>query len=327
VPPRSLLACLIALIALAVAGCGGGDDDDRQGGSDTSTTAAKPVDFPRAGRGTTLGELRAELPEGPVFAPSVSVLRKGSNRIGFALFDRSRKQVSPEAVAVYASRPSGGSVRGPYVARRESLAVKPQFRSRQTQADLDEVDQFWVADVELPKQGRWVMTALASVGGELVATSQYERRITTRGAPPDVGDRAIRINTPTVDDVGRNLEEIDTRIPPLPDMHRADFADVMGRKPAVLVFATPQLCQTRVCGPSVDVALEVQAQTEGVEFIHMEIYKDNEIAKGLRPEPAAWRLPTEPWVFVVGRDGRIAERFEGAVSVPELTRAVEKVRG
>jgi hypothetical protein len=38
-----------------------------------------------------------------------------------------------------------------------------------------------------------------------------------------------------------------------------------------------------------------------------------------------WNLPSEPWVFVVGRDGRVAAKFEGAVSVPELTAAVELV--
>jgi hypothetical protein len=35
-----------------------------------------------------------------------------------------------------------------------------------------------------------------------------------------------------------------------------------------------------------------------------------------------WRLPTEPWTFLVGGDGRIADRFEGAFSADELERAV-----
>ena len=32
-------------------------------------------------------------------------------------------------------------------------------------------------------------------------------------------------------------------------------------------------------------------------------------------------LPTEPWVFVVGADGRVRERFEGTVPVRELERS------
>ena len=35
-----------------------------------------------------------------------------------------------------------------------------------------------------------------------------------------------------------------------------------------------------------------------------------------------WRLPSEPFVFLVGRDGHIKERFEGTVSVRELDAAV-----
>ena len=38
-----------------------------------------------------------------------------------------------------------------------------------------------------------------------------------------------------------------------------------------------------------------------------------------------WGLETEPWTFLVGRDGKILERFEGAVSVRELEEALGAV--
>ena len=64
-------------------------------------------------------------------------------------------------------------------------------------------------------------------------------------------------------------------------MHEVDFADVVGKKPIVLLFATPLLCQSRVCGPVVDVAEQVKAEYgDQADFIHMEIYNDNEIDKG-----------------------------------------------
>ena len=63
-----------------------------------------------------------------------------------------------------------------------------------------------------------------------------------------------------------------------------------------------------------------------VAFIHMEIYNQNQVGKGFRPQVAAWRLPTEPWAFVIGSDGRIATRLEGAFSVAELRAAVARVR-
>lgn len=308
---------------LVLAGCGGSDGDGTASGADADTQTAEQVEFPR-GDDKTIRALRAERPEKAVFAPTVGTLRAGENRIGFALFDVARKQVTPTAVALYVAKPDGTGLRGPFEARKESLSVKPQFRSRQTQADLDDVDTFWVANVDLPKRGRYVVTALAQLDGELVSTSQFEMRAGP-GGPPDIGDKAIKVDTDTPQDVGGDLAAIDTRIPPLPELHETNFADVLGKKPVVLAFATPQLCQTRVCGPVVDVAAEVRAQNEDVVFIAQEIYVDNDIDKGFRPQVGAWRLPTEPWTFVIGKDGRIVERFEGAVSVRELQAAVDKL--
>ena len=315
------IACALALLT----GCGGDGPSAIGGREDPSEPASTdPVEWPR-GDDKTIRALRAERSQQAVFAPSVSKLRVGPNRIGFALFDVSRKQLEPDAVALYVARPDGRGLRGPFVARRESLQVKPQFQSRQTQADLEDIDTFWVADVRFPKRGRYVVTALLRLEGKLVSSSQFEMTAGAPGGPPDVGERAIRVNTDTPEDVGGDLEAIDTRIPPLPELHRTDFADVLGKQPVVLAFATPQLCQTRVCGPVVDVVAQVRASTEDVAFIAQEIYVENTVEKGFRPQVGRWRLPTEPWTFVIGRDGRVAERFEGALSVRELQDAVDEV--
>ncbi len=114
-------------------------------------------------------------------------------------------------------------------------------------------------------------------------------------------------------------------------MHSEDLADVLGKKPVVLLFATPALCQSRVCGPVVDVAEQVKAEYgDDVAFIHMEIYEDNQYDPKdpkLRPQVEAFGLPTEPWLFVIDKDGKIATRIEGAFSVSELENEVDKVLG
>jgi hypothetical protein len=173
------------------------------------------------------------------------------------------------------------------------------------------------------------MVAVAVLGGRLVRTNPYGVEVGARGSgPPQVGERAIRIHTPTVASASGDISAIDTRQPPAPQLHRVDFADVLGRRPVVLVFATPLLCQSRVCGPVVDVAAQVQHRFGSrVAFIHQEIYRDNDVAKGFRPQVAAWRLPTEPWTFVIDRRGVVRERFEGALSARELERAVATVAG
>jgi hypothetical protein len=93
----------------------------------------------------------------------------------------------------------------------------------------------------------------------------------------------------------------------------------------VLVFATPLLCQSRVCGPVVDIALQVEDEyRDKVKFIHMEVYRGNDANNPIRPQLAAFRLQSEPWAFVIGKDGRIVSRIEGAYSASELEGAVKK---
>jgi len=142
---------------------------------------------------------------------------------------------------------------------------------------------------------------------------------------PEVGQRPPAIQTLTAADVGGDLEKIDTRVPP-DQMHKVDFAEVLGKKPVVLIFATPALCQSRVCGPVVDVAQQVADEYEPeVDFIHQEVYVDNEIAKGVRPQLKEFGLETEPWTFLVGKDGRVKDRLEGAYGVAELEQAMQTI--
>lgn len=323
---RRPTALLLLGLLLPLSGCG---DSEPQATAEPTATAAvaKAEDFPSA-EGKTLGELQSSMAEGPILAPSVSVLEKGSNRFAFALFDRARKQVTGAQVALYASDTDGTSLRGPFVARSESLEVKPQFRSRQTASDPDGAKTVYVADLKLRRsRGEVAVLALVRLDGRLLTTNAYGAKVGLRNPPPEVGDQAPAVHTPTRADVGGDLSKISTRIEPIPAMHESDFADLVGKKPTVLVFATPQLCQSRICGPVVDVAYEVQSRVgDDVEFVHMEVFNDNDPSKGYRSQLGRYRLPSEPWTFLVDRTGRIADRFEGIYSVGELQSAVEKIR-
>jgi hypothetical protein len=50
---------------------------------------------------------------------------------------------------------------------------------------------------------------------------------------------------------------------------------------------------------------------------------DNDLRKGLRPPLRAYRLRTEPWLFTVDRQGRVAARLEGSFGNDEFRKAVE----
>ena len=61
---------------------------------------------------------------------------------------------------------------------------------------------------------------------------------------------------------------------------------------------------------------------DDVAWIHQEIYNNNQVKDGLRPQMYKYHLDTEPWLFTINRQGKIAARIEGAFSAAELEKAV-----
>ena len=241
-------------------------------------------------------------------------------------------------MALYVQRQGQKKTSGPFVARALRLDVAPPYRSETVSQDKDAAKSLYVGRLPFAKPGAYAVMAVAKLDGRLVASSPVRARVLAKDAVPQVGDKAPVVDTPTTDSVGGDVESIDTRQPPS-TMHEKSFKEVAGKKPAILLFATPSLCQSRVCGPVVDIAEELKAKYgDRAEFIHMEIYRDNTIKPGclegtrqpaecLRPQVLAWNLLTEPWAFAVDRDGRVVARLEGAYSKGELEDAVKAAVG
>jgi hypothetical protein len=319
--PR-LATGLIAAGVLVLVGCGGSDDD-----TDSSRPAPDAASFPNAD-GRTLEEVLSDADsEGPVISPAGQVFRKGDNRYAFGVFTAGREQIDDAEVALYIAQGANDAAQGPFPARVESLEVEPQYESRTTSDDPDSARTVYVADIPFDADGEWRIGALVRDGDSLQASIVGGTVVGQFTDIPEVGDKAPSVHTPTADEVGGDLAKIDTRVPP-DTMHEDDLADVLGKEPVVLTFATPALCQSRVCGPTADVAEQVKAEYgDEAAFIHQEIYNDNSIDKGLRPQVRAYNLPTEPWVFVIDENGRVAESIEGAASPEALEKAVQKVTG
>jgi hypothetical protein len=322
----SRAAAIAATLVLALSGCGG-DDDGKNGSSSGETAAPKVEEFPNPA-GKTLDEIRRGLGPGPVLAPAVSVLEPGDNRFSFGLFDRSRRQIAETPTVLYIAETDGGEVLGPFPARNLALEVSPAFRSETVSNDPDAAKSIYVAQVKFPRPGDYEVLGVARLDDRLVAADRLAVRVTRGSKVPEVGERAPKIDTPTRESVGGDVAQIDTRVPP-GSMHEENLADVVGRKPAILLFATPALCQSRLCGPVVDILEQVKAENEGedVAWIHMEIYNENEVQKGFRPQIAAFNLPTEPWLFAIDREGKVAARIENAFNKGEAEAALRAAQG
>jgi hypothetical protein len=264
-----------------------------------------------------------------VVAPAAQDFELGPNRYPFGVFTAGGDQISDADAALYFARDGKSPVQGPLPAVVSSLETKPAYRAQGTEGPGEAKTVYVVPKVDFNRPGPWLAIVILKGKNGLEASRVPSPDVGGYPGPgvPKVGEKAPLIHTPTAGDVGGDLAKIDTRVPP-DQMHEVDFADVVGKRPIVLVFATPALCQSRVCGPVVDVAQQVADEYgDRADFIHMEVYAGNDPSKGLRPQLQAFGLPTEPWTFLIDRNGIVRDRIEGAYGVPELEQAVKKIAG
>lgn len=316
----------LGVAILLIAGCGGSS-----GGGGLKAEPAPPAsDFPAPAGQPLLDFLKKNAtPVDLVVSPAQQVLRTGKNRYAFGVFKVDRSQVTDAKVALYASpgnRGQGPTI-GPFPARIDTLATDAAFRSKTTADDPGAALAAYVTEIPFDKPGVWTLAAIVKDGDSNQAVLlPTVSKVGQFPAVPTVGERAPLTDTDTRASVG-DPKLLDTRVPP-DTMHGINLADVLGKKPVVVLFASPALCVSRTCGPVADVTEQVkQAFGDRVAFIHQEPYVDNQIQKGFRKPALDFALPGEPWVFVIDRDGVIRTEIEGPFGVDELTRAVEQVAG
>jgi hypothetical protein len=240
----------------------------------------------------------------------------GDVRVSFVVVDRQGKPVYVPRATVWLA-PTLKSA--PVLRTTAALeAVGPPG----TAGDGADITHLYVAHLRIAKPGTWWVLARPD-GARIGAVGNLVVR--RRPASPAVGSNAYPSRTPTLASAGGDVATLTTRVPPDRSLLRYSVADSLrAHMPFVLLFATPKFCTSRTCGPVTDVVLAVQKReaSSGIRFIHVEIFKDNVVAHGENRWVKEWRLPTEPWIFLVGRDGRIRSKFEGSVSVGELDAAV-----
>ena len=228
--------------------------------------------------------------------------------------------------AIYLARTPDSPAKGPFLAPADVLVTDVPYRSRQAATEAGPVRRRLRRARAAAQAGQ----VLRHVGlpGRRPAQRRRPAQITVvaprRDRIPAVGEQAPRVETDTVASARGDLESIDTRVPPTRELHEKSLADVLGKEPVALLFATPQLCASRVCGPVVDEALQLQARYgDRMTFIHQEVYVDNDPSKGVREPMRAFGLPTEPWLFVIGRDGKVTARLEGSFGLDAFERALK----
>ena len=301
---RPAATVLALALVLAVSACGGSDSESGEQGP-----------FPAG----SLEALWRAPGEDVAIVPGTSDYAPGPNRVSFLVIDKESRPIEGPSARVWVAR---GLQQKPFLrttARSEPIGVPG--------GSTADVTRLYVTTVDLPKAGKYWLLA-EPVGGEKRIQAIGNVVVEKRSTAPNVGDRAIPTDSPTLASTGGKLDRLTTSSRPDRELYRLSVADALkAHVPFVVSFATPKFCQTRTCGPVVDVVSTVRRKHVGsdIRFIHVEIYKDNDPAKGTNRWVDDWKLPTEPFTFVVDRRGIVRAKLEGAFSARELEAAVRKV--
>jgi hypothetical protein len=275
--------------------------------------------FPSS-RGKSLKDLGTLAQSSVSLGAATGTFTPGTQRYAFALTTNAGKFVYAPTAIYIASNP-GSPAKGPFLAPADPMSVLPQYRSRENSGPGG-IQAIYAANVPVAKAGTYFVLALTKGPSGLIGATG-ELAAAPSSQIPGVGDRPPDIATDTSATVHGDEKLLTTRLPP-ESMASASFNQVLGKKPVALLFSTPQLCISRVCGPVTDVAVQLQHRFGNqVSFIHEEVYVDNEPSKGLRPQLKAFHLRTEPWLFIINRQGTIVARLEGAFGTNEVTQAIQ----
>lgn len=260
----------------------------------------------------------------------------GLNRVPFALVDRDGALLEDATVTVRFAHIVNGAAQPRATAaatyHRISGTTPHRHGDGQRHLHVDFRGAYVVDSVRLDQPGIWVAEFDATLAGRAVPVESAGFEVREHPGAVGVGEAAPATRNPTILDV-TSFAELSSRAVERDTMHDWSVADALAAKrPFVVVFASPQFCVSAMCGPVADTLAEVAERFVGrAPVIHIEPW-DLRTARQegrLAPSPyvAEWRLPTEPWTFVVGADGRVTARFEGLVTADEVAVALERALG
>lgn len=210
----------------------------------------------------------------------------------------------------------------------------------------------WVANVTFAQPGNVGVEVETQLPGQAQpSTRRFSLTVQLESAAPRVGQNAIVVETLTAKDVP-DLKQLTSGPDPDPALYQISLVKALrSGKPTALLFATPNFCRTATCGPSVTVLSQLQKKFgDRMNFIHSEVYRypfgdsaklqaetmskaqaagrdptPDELRAGLSDAMAAWKLDSEPWLFLIDAKGVIAARYEGGITSEELTPAIEQL--
>jgi hypothetical protein len=209
----------------------------------------------------------------------------------------------------------------------ETISVTLPNGQKRVQSNAPSDVGIYEAQVSFDHAGDWGVEAQGKLKSGAPYAARAGFKVAATGATPAVGSPAPESHNLTTADTS-DLSQLDSSANPTADMHTESIADgIAAGHPLLVLFASPGYCSSRFCGPELELARKLEPQYKGrVDFIHVEIYKD---PSQRIPVDAVdeWRLPSEPWFFLVDGKGIVRAKFEGPTGMKELDLALQKIAG
>ena len=245
----------------------------------------------------------------------------GNNRFAFGILDKESKPVRLP------------SVRATFMfIEKEPYEVKSQRNAQFIRWPTGKSGVYLLEDVTFDKEGNWGLLVDYSDDSGDIYVGQISFEVKKRSSAPAIGEIAPNSINKTVNN-GFKLSEITSSPEPDLDLYSLTIQEAVNtEKPTLIVFASPAFCQTATCGPQIKIVSNIKdIYKNAANFIHIEVFDNPSEMQGnfskakISPLMEEWSLVSEPFTFIVDKDGIITRKFEGFTTSDELVSALKKL--
>lgn len=210
----------------------------------------------------------------------------------------------------------------------EAEGPEPDFPDKPSIVATAQVNGVYATEAEFTEPGFWGVVVEADVQGKGKWTGRSTFEVADKHQFPWIGEEAPRSENLTVSSTDAPRAAIDSRARegkdiPDPGLHEMTVAQsIASGKPTLLVVSTPTYCVSRFCGPITDMVQELSGSYgDRANFIHIEVWRDFE-KQEINRAAAEWMFrgdtAVEPWVFLIGADGKITGRWDNVATKGEI---------
>jgi hypothetical protein len=305
---RTALAASAGGAALYAVGCG--SDGDRGTPSPEATAESTPGSRTPSSTANPTGITPRLL--------TLEFVAHQDNRFAVGLLDSQNQLVKDAGVHLRFFTIGADGATGTFRGEGDATLAELNFEDEATST------AFYTINTPFDAAGRWgvEITATPRDGAPSTIQTTFDVREASRSpalgaVPPASVNDTVATNPDT--------ESLCTRVP-ICGLHDTVIADLLGKgRPLVVQFSTPAFCETRFCGPVLDVLLQqVPAYRDRIDFVHIEVWQDFQLRR-YRPAVQEWNLPGEPYTFFMAGDGRVAGKLESIFSEEELASALDQL--